>query len=314
MNIMPLDNTLSAEEQRFFETGELTPGMQQTNAPAPSPDAVDPLALAGLGNAEPVAAPSPAASPVASPAPAPTPDQHTVADAQEILRQSLAQAQQRVGHLEQFIRDQQALQQTQNQPQAPDKDTDPLGAMMHQLDTVNAQVAQLQALLNQQQVNQSNVAQFSAFQQQVRAIRDEYAKTTPDFTDAYSHWRDGRAADLRAMGLPEQQIKHNLFVEEVSHAEASIRNGRNPAADVYEMAKRHGYTPKAVGAPAVQTPDAKLQAIQQAQSAARSLPKVPDTTDITLEGLKNMSDADMNKIVLDTDTWNKIVGKDQYPL
>jgi hypothetical protein len=305
---MPLENTLTAEEQRFFETGELP-----TNAPAPSPDAVDPLALAGLGNAEPVAAPSPAASPVASPAPAPTPDQHTVADAQEILRQSLAQAQQRVGHLEQFIRDQQALQQTQNQPQAPDKDTDPLGAMMHQLDTVNKQVADLQALLNQQQVNQSNVAQFSAFQQQVRAIRDEYAKTTPDFTDAYAHWRDGRAADLRALGLPEQQIKHNLFVEEVSHAEASIRNGRNPAADVYEMAKRHGYTPKIAGT-VPQTPDEKLKTIQAAQSAARNLPKQPDLADVTVEGLKNMSDADMNKIVLDTDTWNKIVGKDQYPL
>src|SRR5574339_106810 len=130
--------TLTAEEQRFFETGELQPGMTAGSdtpepdlaAPSPAPEpGPSPLDLAALGRDAPVVeppAPAPAPAPVAAPAPAPAPDQSQ--DATEILRRSLAEAHQRVGQLEQFIQ-QQGTQQPQ--PPAvepgPDKSVDPLG-------------------------------------------------------------------------------------------------------------------------------------------------------------------------------------------
>lgn len=305
------DSTLTPDEQRFFETGELQPGMTPASAPAP-----DPLDLQALGNA-----PAPPPAPVVNapaPAPAPTAGEQpapTVNEATEILRRSLAEAQQRVGALEQFIQNATNQKPVVNEESAPDPATDPLGAMMHKLESLNRQVADLQSNIANQQNQQTQVSQFQTFQQHVRTLTNEFAKTTPDFQDAYAHIRNARVADLRLLGYNEQQINTVIFQEEAALADAAIRQARNPAEVIYDMAKRHGYTPKtaaATGTP--QKPDDKLNAIAAAQAASRSLPKSPVVDDITIEGLKDASNDDLNKLVLDPKTWARIVGSDQYPL
>ena len=304
---------LTPAEQKFFETGELQPGMQAIL----EPPAHDPVAAAALASA-PAPAPAPAVEPpkleAVPPAPGPQ-EPGTVADATEILRRSLMEAQARVGALEQFIQQQSTAKPADPKIEAPNPDVDPLGSMMHQLGSLNKTVTELQAALTQQQTQQTQVSQFQQFQNHVRELKDEFVKSAPDFNDAFNHLRNGRIADLRALGMNDQQIKMTLFQEETSLAESSIRNGRNPAEVLYEMSKRHGYTPRVAGTPAAPAqPDAKLTAIQQAQAAARNLPSTPNVADITLDGLKNASDDDLNKMVLDPKVWSKITGTDQYPL
>lgn len=301
----PLETTLSVEDQKFFETGEIQPGMQADPIP-------DPLAAAALGKPEPAIEEAP---PVVAPVVEPVVEQHTVSDATRILQQNLAEAQQRVGALEQFIQQQKPVEP---KVEVPDPATDPLGNMIHQLDAVNKRVLELQTQLAEQQNQQANTNTFQAFQNQVRALKDEFVKTNADFPDAYAHMRSTRESDLRAYGVSEQQIKETIFREEAILAEAAIRSGKNPAEALYEMSKRHGYVPKVGAAPAApvppQTPKAKLDNVAAAQAAAKNLPKTPVTEDVTMESLKGASDADLNKLVLDDKTWGRIVGRDQYPL
>jgi hypothetical protein len=294
---------LTKLEQEFFATGKLPEELATT---------IDPIALAGVGDSaapSPAPPPEPTSPPVAPPAADPTQNN----EALEILRRSLAEAQQRVGQLEQHIQSTQVAQAPAPAP-APDPVTDPLGAMMHQLKTVNEQVSTLQQQILDQQNAQTSTVNFQQFQAQVHNLRNEFAKTHADFDDAYTHFRSSRVADLRALGFNDQRINQAVFQEEAILAQNAVMNGRNPAEVVYEMAKRHGYAPKTTtGTPT--SPDAKLAAIEQAQNAAKNLPRSPQPPeDLTTEGLKGASDADLNKLVLDPKMWAKIVGSDQYPL
>lgn len=305
--------SLTPEEQRFFETGDasaLTPG-----APAPAPVDNAALDLAALGT-ETVPAPAPAApapAPVAqTPAPAPTQP-----DAAEVLRQSLAETERKLVELQA----QQKAAQTPAapaQPPAPDPAEDPLGALLHKLNTMEAQIKQIQEAGTQQTEAQKQMAQFNAFQQQVVGLRNEFVKTHADFDDAYAHLRAVRSEDLKSFGYTPQQIQETLFREEVALSERAIKEARNPAEVAYEMAKRHGYAPKAPAAPApapVAGPDAA--AIARAQAASRQLPASTPAggeVELTIEGLRQASEADINKLVLNDATWKKLTGADEYPL
>lgn len=299
---------LTPDEQQFFETGDAT-NLQAAAVENTAPDLV---ALAALSKVDPAVV-DPAAE-AAKPPVVVEPVVDPAADTTELLRRSLAEAQQRVGALEQSIQQLQKPAEKTAEEFVPDPN-DPLGTIFHGLDTMNKRVADLQAQLVEQQNQQANATTFNNFQTQVRSLKDEFVKTNPDFPDAYSHIRAAREADLKAYGLPDQQVRETIFREEAALAEAAIRQGRNPAEALYEMSKRHGYVPKAVAATTVAaTPKAKLENVAAAQAAAKNLPKTQVAEEVTLEGLKQASDSDLNKMVMDDKSWGKIVGRDQYPL
>lgn len=302
----PLDNTLSPEEIKFFETGQLQPGMEPP-APPPEPPAPAPAPV--------VAAPAPVPGDPPSPAPMPpAPSPNVNAEASDILRQSLEAAHQRVGELQASL---EALQRptAPAQSPAPDPETDPLGHLLHKIETMSKALNEVQTQLSDQREHQTQLTQFQQFQNQVNTLRDQFAKDHADFGDAYAHLRQARTADLKLYGYQPADIQKTLLQEEITLSQNAIRQGKNPAEVVYDMAKRHGYTPKgAAPAPAPTTPDAKLTSIQQAQQASKSLPSTPVLEDITVEGLKGASDADLTKLVNDPASWAKITGADQYPL
>lgn len=294
---------LTPAEQQFFLTGELPPELATPTPPSP-------LDHAALSNQP--AAPAPAPENIQTP-PTTTPEQQPTppVDVAEVLRRSLQDTLARQAQLEAQLAH---LQQKATQPQPeqpPDPNVDPLGAMMHQINQVNRSVAELQAQLNQQTQQNTQLNQLQQFQQQVHQLRDQFVKTAPDFNDAYNHLRNVRAGDLRNYGLPDDQIQQALLQDEIGLAQQAIRFGRNPAQVIYEMAKNHGYTTKTQAAPAA-PPSAKLQHIQQQPSSIP--PAVPNTADITVDGLKAASDSDLNKLVMDDASWSKIVGRDSYPL
>jgi hypothetical protein len=236
------------------------------------------------------------------------------AEAADILRQSLENAHTRVGELQAQL---EALSKAPAPAQtpAPDPETDPLGHLLHKIETMSKALTEMQTQIADQREQQTQLTQFQQFQNQVNALRDEFAKTHADFGDAYNHLRAARTADLKMLGYQPVDIQKTLLQEEVRLSQNAIQQGKNPAEVVYDMAKRHGYAPKAAApAPAPATPDAKLAAIQQGQKGSTQLPSTPQLDDITLDGLKGASDADLNKIVHDPAMWAKITGADSYPL
>lgn len=303
---------LTPEEQAFFESGgdtaHLTP---EPAAPAPP---VDQIAQAGLNNTPPEPAapapPAPPAQPNIEVQPPPAVDLG-------VLQRSLVEAQQTAANLKAQL-DQRTQAPPVVEPPAPDPDTDPLGALLHQVAQTNKTVAALQAQLNEQAAQGEQATAFQRFQSHVTSLRNEFAAKQADFPAAYQHIRDARIADLKTFGFDEQGINRTLFQEEVALSEAAIKAGKNPAAEIYEMAKRHGYVAKAAaapeGAPAV-PPATKLDGIKSGlQSAPPALPKTQVTETITAESLREASDADLNKLVNDPAAWSKIAGTDSHPL
>lgn len=271
---------LTADEMAFFETGELPASLQ----PEPAAPVVEPVVV----------------PPVA-------PNIDTLPDAAELLRRSLAEEQTRRATVEAQLIElrRQFEEKTNPPPQAPDGATDPLGLLVFQQQALARQMQDLQAKLTQETQNATLKQQFEQFTSSIRAIKDAYEKTVPDFNDAYQHVRNTRAEDLRMAGMPEASINQTLLQDELNIAQNALTNGKNPAEEIYKMAKRYGYAPKA----GVQSPQDKINAILAGQAAAKN-PGAgsPPAADITTEGLKDMSSNDLTKLVMDDKSWDRIVG------
>lgn len=196
----------------------------------------------------------------------------------------------------------------------PDPTTDPLGHMMHQLKTVNESVAKLQTELTARQQADAQQANFNTFKAAVDSAKATFETTTPDFKEAYAHVRALRTEDLRLAGCPEADIPKILVQDELQIAQTALQRGKNPAEEVYAMAKRYGYVPKqAATVPVVKTKaegDAKIEQLKAGVAASKQPGKGAPEAGITLTtaGLKDVSNSDLNKLVADDKMWNKIVG------
>lgn len=292
---------LTPAEAKFFETGELSPEL--------AADVTPPVETPPVETPPVVTPPVVAAPPVAAPG----------TDPYSTLQRQLIEAESRRAATEQQLTDLvtqlQALQQ-QGADVAPDPNTDPFGALQHQVATINASIQNLQAGLTAQNDQTVQVAQLQQFVGQVRSMRDEFLKTTPDFPAAYEHVRQIRANDLRDAGIPEHQLPAVLLQDEMTLAQAALVAGKNPAAAIYDMAKRHGYAAKpAAGLPATPPANPVLAAAQArlaqaaaGQAAAVAPPRGAAEVTYTLESLKDATDADINKVVQSDDLWHKVAG------
>lgn len=302
---------LTPAEIKFFETGELPPELAPEVTPPVETPPSAPAAAVALPTEMPpaVAAPDVVESPVVPPA-SPAPDQYAV------LQRQLIEAESRRAATEQQLSDLigqlQALQTAKEVVEVPDPNVDPFGHLQHQISTVNTAIQNLQANLTQQQQQAQQATQLQQFVQQVHSLRDEFVKTTPDFNDAYKHVRDMRAADLRAAGVSEHTIPQVLLQDEMTISQAAIAAGKNPAAAIYDMAKRHGYAGKPTTTtppnPALAAAAARLAQAQAGQAAAVAPPRGAAEVVFTPETLKDASDTDLNKIVQSDDLWNKVAG------
>jgi hypothetical protein len=282
---------LSEAEQQFFNTGELPPELAAAHGePDPTSTIVEET-------------PAPVST-LVEPAPV---QQQPQNDALELLRKSLQEEQRLRADLEARLNAQ--TEAAKPKIEIPDPDTDPLGAMMHQLNSVNKTVQDLQSKLLEQQQQQTQQQQLAEFQTSMRNLRDEFVKTTPDFQAAYDHLRTTRTEDMKAIGIPNDQIQRALLHDELIIAQNAIQQGKNPAEIMYQMSKRHGFNPSSVKPVVQQQPATKLDTIQRGQQSFKPISSAPPANDeISLETLKNASEADLNKLVLDDKSWNKISG------
>lgn len=286
---------LTQAEQDFFATGELPPELQEQHEQLTAPEPIVEPAV--------VAEPKVVAEPLVTIA-------QPANDVADMLRQSLATEQQRYAEAKTRLDALEKQLQEKFAPQdaAPDPETDPLGAMMYQLKQVNENVADLQQKLSQDQQNNLLKQQFETFTNSVRQIKAEYEKIVPDFNAAYEHIRSVRMEDLRAVGVPESEIPKVLLQDELNISQNAIQRGKNPAEEMYNMAKRYGYAPKSASQTSHLTPEQKLANIAKGQQTTRQPGRAATESELTLEGLKDAGDFDLNKMVQDDKLWHKLVG------
>lgn len=280
---------LTPDEELFFATGELPPALDPALTPPPAESAT----TAASEDAPAVVEDAPVDPQIAA------------------IERLLAQNEALTAKFE-ALAQQVSAKSAPTTPEevVPDELNDPLGAILHKLNSVNGQVAALETKLTAEQQNNLMRQQFEAFTGSVNTAKVAFESTTPDFKDAYAHIRALRTADLQAAGASDAEIPKILLQDELQLAQTAIQRGKNPAAEMYAMAKRYGYVGKAAppAQPAVLTPEQRMAALKAGQGAARLPAKAGADSQLTLDGLKDAGDADLNALILDDKAWAKIVG------
>lgn len=295
-----LGNQLSAEELRFFETGELPSALTPPPAPAPTP--------------EPVAAPAPQprdetgrfvpapAAPAAEPAAAPAAEYARVIAA-EAGRAAAAEAQLSAlqARLDELTKP--------KPPPAPDRNVDPLGALEHQIAEQTRLLSELRAKAEADMQARAEAEAHQAFVAGIRNMRAEFIKSAPDYDAAYSHLRASRLEELGYLGLNQQQAEQQIAQEEFALAASEIRKARNPVQTIYELAKKRGYQPKSAPATAT-SPEDKLSTILAAAEAGKGVDRgsLPPESELTLATARTASPTQLDKLTADDVHWKKFVG------
>jgi hypothetical protein len=193
-----------------------------------------------------------------------------------------------------------ALVQRQHQPQAaqaPDLNTDPVGHFQHETSALRKTVEQLQAERQQDAQRQQMAAQEQELVFRYNKAGAEFSQKQSDFPAAYEAFKESVIREAVLQGATEMQAVNHLIETEKRLAMAAFRDGDNPAARIYEIAKTRGYqaAPKA-------DPQARMAAMQRGQAAARSVGGTApgraagDYAGLTLAEYVNMPMAEFAKV------------------
>lgn len=198
-----------------------------------------------------------------------------------------AKAQERLAMLQQAWEQEQAQRQQATQPQAPDKEADPLGYLEHQLQQEREARAQLEQQFKQQQGFSQQREQVTMLANTYKAAADQFKAQTPDFLEAYNDLYAKLDKEMELAGVADpNQRRQQLMNSELQFVATQLRMGKNPAQAVYEMARLRGYSPKATE-PAPADSVELQQKRQQAMSPLSGAGGKPPTNS-TLKDLVNL--------------------------
>jgi DNA polymerase III gamma/tau subunit len=227
------------------------------------------------------------------------------ANLQKALAESRFQARQTQRELKEMREALAALRQPandRNQEPVIDPDQDPISAIKYLTAKVNAYEHQA---AEQQRAQQEQEQQSQAINQlQTYMSESEQVATAefPDYPDAMKHLVGSRAAELKALGYPEDQLNGIITNEYYGLIGQAMQNGQNPAYLVYQQARARGFTGPVQAEPNEATPGAA----QQQLDAIRKGQETPKTTrggggssnsgSITEEMLMNAKGAEFDKL------------------
>ena len=210
----------------------------------------------------------------------------------------------------------------------PDRATDPVGYLEHEIAQTKAPVQTLVEKLNrfeQQAQAQQQEAQLAMW---ANSAEQEFGTKQADYLNAVDHLRAARMKQYELAGLPPEQHALALRADTRNWLLALAQSGRDPAEATYELARAYGYSgaapadpnPVANGAgtapekprdpntgqflskppdPRVERKKEALKTVARGQEAAKSLGDAPGASpDNGLpdpDELMKMSDEDFDK-------------------
>jgi hypothetical protein len=165
-------------------------------------------------------------------------------------------------------------------PKPPSLDDDPIGAIVHKLDTVEGR-------LQEDQRQRQLQAEAQAWNQYVERDRQQFMAQAPDYTDALNHLAENRATMYRAMGYQDHEVNALLNQDANAFAARARQTGMSLSAMLYQAATAVGYQ-----RPAGQQPADKLATIQRGQETTRNAGAGKAKASLTPADLLAMSDND----------------------
>jgi hypothetical protein len=174
--------------------------------------------------------------------------------------------------------------------------------------------------VEQDRAERQNVAQYHEFTNAVNAAEREFAAKTPDFQAAVDFLHQGRLAEMKAIGYPDQayidpatgqripSAAEIIAQEAIGISSTAFQQGVNPAERFYALARARGYSAKAAEttepsdgaktAAALEKAADKLATIAKGQQASKSLSSAGGASNdaLTLEAIASMDEEEFAKI------------------
>lgn len=136
---------------------------------------------------------------------------------------------------------QQLMETIAPKPEPVDRNTDPLGATLQEMDGLRGEVRETREMLAKRQQEETNRQQISAFQNAVIADEQAFTKQSDDYPDAITYVKDMKFREYVALGLDAQQAAARVQQDAYALAQHAFQQGMSPAELAYRMSEALGY-------------------------------------------------------------------------
>lgn len=239
--------------------------------------------------------------------PEPTPDpatQKTVPlAALHEARTEIKELKSRLGAVDQLKLQFEELRKANTPPPepVPDYNDDPFGYTKHQLE----QQAQTQQSILQRMQQNETIHQQQQLISTVGTMENEFKQTHQDYPEAFNFIKELRRAELEEYGITDQDtVIKDLNASAANITLTALRQNKNPAEVIYNLAKRYGYKGPAIPVPPP-PPSKLLDIVEKGQQIAGKTLSTggqgPDT--LTAESLLTMEGDEFDR------NWEKLFGK-----
>lgn len=291
--VLPNMDVNEAQLDKFFETGGELPAEEVTQEEAPAVEndsqPEEPQAVSEAKDKTDKVVPYGAL--------------HEERERRKELQRTVADEQARVRKLEEAF--QKVLErQNSNPAPVPNYEDDPTEALRVKTEQLERTLQNHNQTLTQQQQQAENQRQYGEFVDRYAASAQAYKAENPEFAPAYNHLMQTRLDELIAMGYNQAEAVNIRTQDEIAIAAKAYADGVNPGERLYALAKMRGFSQ---AQPQAQAPIAdaaqKLDQLEKGLNASKSLSNASGqaTTELTLEALASMEDADFDK------AWEKVM-------
>lgn len=208
--------------------------------------------------------------------------------------------------LRQAILDRTPAGDSEPDPAPPSKD-EPVAYLDHRIGELQRRLDALGTLtVEQRQTAEQRAEQermqeaAQRFQLAINESARRKAQELPDYPEAVKYGVNLLKEHFGAQGLSGGDLDRAVATELYGVAFASLRNGRDPATDIYESVKRFGYQPKAGDAQEPAKKPAPARSLSNVGGASGSKAKV------TMQDFLAMPEKDQCSIAMDEDKFRQL--------
>lgn len=193
---------------------------------------------------------------------------------------------------------------SEKQQEVPSFDDNPLEALRHENETIKKQLAGLNQTESQRQEYSKQQESMQQFVRNYAEKATEFAKTTPDFKEAYSYVMQSRMEEFIAAGYSKQDALNLVHEDEAAIVANAFRQDANPAERIYKLAELRGYKKSSKEQDIKSANKQKIDSLEKGIKASATITNSGSHNDskLTLEAIADMSDDEFDKV-----DWNKVL-------
>lgn len=189
----------------------------------------------------------------------------------------------------------------------PKFEDDPAAHLKHENEQLRKGLAELQDKIAKQEQGSAHAAKVNEHAALVTAKEQAFAKEHKDYFKAADFVADVWREEFREAGFEEAEIPKLVFQKSLGTTGKAIQAGKDPAAVIYNIAKRYGFAAPQKDDKEDKKSDgeSKLKQLEKGMEASKGNGGGSGPDDMSLASLATMDDEQIDRLVNDKDWWNK---------